>query len=46
MIYSLWMTASLWKTRDVTFSALLTIDGHLLNENVFLNWKTSYSTSD
>lgn len=46
MIYSLWITTSLWKTRDVTFYALLKIDSHLLNENVLLNWKTSYSTSD
>lgn len=46
MIYSLWITASLWKTRDVTFSALLKIDGHLLNENVLLNWKASYSANE
>ena len=46
MIYSLWITTSLWKTRDVTSSALLKIDDHLLNENVLLNWKASYSTNE
>lgn len=46
MIYSLWITTRLWKTRGVTFSALLKIDGHLLNENVLLNWKASYSTTE
>lgn len=46
MIYSLWITTILWKTRGVTFSALLKIDGHPLNENVLLNWKAPYLTNE